>query len=81
MTKAKNHNILFWIFFVFLCAASLALLELNKNTLAAWGVTLALLIGYARRSAAVDPAACGTAVSAPPGGGKKRRDDRRGGYS
>ena len=47
MTKAKNHNILFWIFFMFLCAASLALLELNKNTLAAWGVTLALLIGYA----------------------------------
>ena len=47
MTKTKNHDVLFWIFFVLLCAVSLTLLELNKNSLAAWGVTLALLAGYA----------------------------------
>ena len=47
MTKTKNHDVLFWIFFVLLCAVSLTLLELNKNSLAAWIGTLALLIGYA----------------------------------
>ena len=47
MTKTKNHDVLFWIFFVLLCAVSLTLLELNKNSLAAWIGTLALLAGYA----------------------------------
>ncbi len=47
MIKTKNHDVLFWIFFVLLCAVSLTLLELNKNSLAAWVGTLALLIGYA----------------------------------
>ena len=47
MTKTKNHDVLFWIFFVLLCAVSLTLLELNKNSLAAWVGTLALLAGYA----------------------------------
>ena len=47
MSKTKKRSTLFWVFFALLCAVSLALLELNKNSLAAWGVTLALLIGYA----------------------------------
>ena len=47
MTKTKNHDVLFWICFVLLCAVSLTLLELNKNSLAAWIGTLALLAGYA----------------------------------
>ena len=47
MTKTKNHDVLFRIFFMLLCAVSLTLLELNKNSLAAWCVTLALLAGYA----------------------------------
>ena len=47
MSKTKKRSTLFWIFFALLCAVSLALLELNKNSLAAWGVTIALLIGYA----------------------------------
>lgn len=47
MTKTKNHDALFWIFFVLLCAVSLTLLELNKNSLAAWIGTLTLLSGYA----------------------------------
>ncbi len=47
MTKTKNHDMLFRIFFMLLCAVSLTLLELNKNSLAAWCVTLALLAGYA----------------------------------
>ena len=47
MTKTKNHDVLFWIFFVLLCAVSLTLLELNKNSLAAWIGTLVLLAGYA----------------------------------
>lgn len=47
MTKTKKHSPLFWMLFALTCAVSLTLLELNKNTLAAWGVTAALLIGYA----------------------------------
>ena len=47
MTKTKNHDALFWIFFVLLCAVSLTLLELNKNSLAAWIGTLVLLALYA----------------------------------
>ena len=47
MSKTKKRSTLFWVFFALLCAVSLALLELNKNSLAAWGVTIALLIGYA----------------------------------
>ncbi len=45
--ETKTHDFLFWIFFALLTLASLTLLELNKNGLTAWGVTLALLIGYA----------------------------------
>ena len=45
--ETKTHNFLFWIFFALLTLTSLTLLELNKNGLAAWGVTLALLVGYA----------------------------------
>ena len=47
MSKTKKRSTLFWVFFALLCAVSLALLELNKNSLAAWGATIALLIGYA----------------------------------
>ena len=47
MSKTKNRSTLFWIFFALLCAVSLVLLELNKNSIAAWGVTIALLVGYA----------------------------------
>ena len=47
MTKTKKHDTLFWIFFALVSLTALALLELNKNTLAAWGVTIALLVGYA----------------------------------
>ena len=45
--ETKTHDFLFWIFFALLTLSSLTLLELNKNTLAAWGGTLALLAGYA----------------------------------
>ena len=44
--KTKTHDFLFWIFYALLALVSLTLLELNKNSVAAWGVTLALLIGY-----------------------------------
>ena len=47
MSKTKKRSILLWGVFALLCAVSLALLELNKNTVAAWGATIALLIGYA----------------------------------
>ena len=43
----KTHDVLFWIFFALLALVSLTLLELNKNGLAAWGVMIALLVGYA----------------------------------
>ena len=45
--ETKTHDFLFWIFFALLTLTSLTLLELNKNGLTAWGVTLALLVGYA----------------------------------
>ena len=43
----KSHNIGFWILFALAGLLFLALLELNKNTLLAWGLALVLLALYA----------------------------------
>jgi len=45
--KTKTNNTVFWIFYALLAAAALLLLELNKNNLAAWGMSLGLLLLYA----------------------------------
>lgn len=41
--KTRSHDTFFWILFALTCLISLALLELNKNAVAAWGATLLLL--------------------------------------
>lgn len=45
--KTKTRSVGFWIFFALLALLASALLELNKNTLAAWAACLVLLGGYA----------------------------------
>ena len=46
-SKAKTHDLLFWIVFALMTLVTLTFLELNKNTLAAWGACIALLALYA----------------------------------
>ena len=45
--KTKTHAAPFWVFFALLAVLTAAALELNKNTLAAWAVCIALLTVYA----------------------------------
>ena len=44
---AKKGSAGFYVLFAFLCLLALALLELNKNTLLGWGLTLLLFVCYA----------------------------------
>ena len=46
-SKTKTHAAPFWVFFALLAVLTAAVLELNKNTLAAWAVCIALLALYA----------------------------------
>jgi len=46
-SKTKTNNTAFWVFFTLLAVIVLTLLELNKNSLAAWGMSIALLVLYA----------------------------------
>lgn len=45
--KTKSRDVFFWILLGFTALVFAVLLELNKNSLAAWAVTFGLLAGYA----------------------------------